>query len=649
MRFAEPHWLIIGALVFALLFVLRVRGERLTARALDLLSGARLVDSGALPSRFRRWLRVFVSCFAVALGFVALARPQQGKEWQTLDRKGTDLLLVLDTSKSMNSDDVSPTRLERTKLAVRDLVDRAPEDRIGLVGFAGDAYLESPLTLDHGALLETLDAFDSSLIGHPGTDIGRAIDAGALALKADPGNQKLMVLLTDGEDLAGGALEAAKRAGNAGIRIDTVGVGTPAGELVPLKNERGATVGVLRDENGNPVRSRLDEPGLRAIAQAAHGTYRSLGADGGGLDRLYAESLAPLAHLEQGARVQRVYREWFALPLALSLLALAGDALLGLGWRMRRRSQRRARGAGLGQAAAAATAACVLLLPAAAHASVQSAERAYKAGKFADSAREYAAEQSAHPKDPRLAVDAGDAAYRAGRFDAAEAALEHALTLADPKLQERVLYDLGDARYRLGAATLKDGPEKTIERWKAAIASYDGALKLSPNDADAKFNRDFVKRKLAELENQQKQKPQQNQQNQSGKKNDEQNQSDKKNGGANQEQQGKKSGRERGQSAGSSAGGEPQKPGEHGKNDERAGHDQKGNDHADANGEPRNPGARTANGPRANSDRGEGAAPKTLSARDARALLGSLRGEERHVRFGESAPPERDDVPRKDW
>ncbi len=235
MRFAEPLWLLVGAVAVGLIVILRARSEYLTGRAMKVLAGARLVDEKALPSRLRRWLRVAVISFAVAMGFVALARPQKGMRWQTLDRKGTDVLLVVDTSKSMDADDVRPTRLERTKLAARDLVERFPGDRIGLVAFAGDAFVESPLTLDHDALLETLGAFDTSIIARGGTDIGHAIDVGSAALKADAGNQKVMVLLTDGEDLESNGLDAAKRASDAGITIETVGVGTPGGRARPLE------------------------------------------------------------------------------------------------------------------------------------------------------------------------------------------------------------------------------------------------------------------------------------------------------------------------------------------------------------------------------------------------------------------------------
>ncbi len=667
MRFAEPQWLIVGAVIVTLLFALRVRGERLTKHALEALSGAHLLNAGALPSAARRWLRILVTCLAVAAGFVALARPQKGKEWQTLDRKGTDLLLVLDTSKSMNTDDVTPTRLERTKLSVRDLVARFPEDRIGLLAFAGDAYLESPMTLDHGALLETLDSVDTAIIPRAGTDIGRAIDSAVSALKADSGTKKVMVLLTDGEDLQGQALDAAKRAAEAGVVIDTVGVGTPAGQFIPAKNDHGATIGVVRDESGSPVRSRLDESGLRAIAQAGHGSYQPLGADGGGLDRLYAESLAPLAHLEKGAKVQRVYSEWFALPLSLALFGLAFDALLGFRPSSRSASARRERFSKPVQGAALVAAALLALSPGRADASVHSAEQAYRAGKFEQAAQQYSAEQAKHPNDARIAIDAGAAAYRAGRFEAAEASLSKALSVADPKLQERVLYDLGDARYRVGSSTLKDAPEKTVERWKAAIDAYEGALKLNPNDADAKFNRDFVKRKLAELQKkQQETKPQEKPQppSQKGDK-DRHDQKGNPGGRADKDQK-----QNQGEQGNPGKGGEPssadQKHAPDGKS--QGGKDGRSSRNSTQNpapagspgadGKPQSPTVEKPTGDPRNAQgqggkpddqRGQDAAPGRLSARDARALLGSLRGEERQVRFGNSTQQHDDDTAQKDW
>ena len=470
MRFAEPYWLMVGLAVLALVVFLLVRAERLRSRAIDLLERARLRSRGAgsrgAPSPLRRWSRVVVVSLAVALGFVALARPQRGQRWETVARDGVDLMVVMDTSRSMDADDVKPTRLERAKLAVRDLVERFPGDRVGIVAFAGDAFVQSPMTLDHQAFLESLDALDTSVIARGGTSIGRGIDVAAAALATEPGREKIMVLLSDGEDLEGQGLAEAKVASASGIHIETVGVGTAAGELVPSRDERGRIVGVVQADDGAPVRSHLDEDGLRAIAAASQGSYRALGADGRGLDRLYDEALAPLTHADAMSRTHRVYTEWFEVPLGLALFGIVVDALL----------ERRWRGLGLLRTPAlvgAAAALALLVLPVRAQAAVD---------------------------DPRLDFNAGDAAYRAGKYDVAEEAFKHALTHADPQLQQRILYNQGDVLYREGAAEKPEAREAIIAKWKAAVAAYDGALALDGKDADATFNRDFVKRKLAELE-----------------------------------------------------------------------------------------------------------------------------------------------------
>jgi Ca-activated chloride channel family protein len=658
MRFAEPYWLLAGLVAVTFLVVLLVRSERLRSRALAMLEGARL-RSGATASGLRRWLRVAVCTLAVAMGFVALARPQKGMHWETVERKGTDLMLVVDTSKSMDTDDVKPTRLERSKLAIRDLVDRFPGDRIGLVAFAGDAFVQSPMTLDHDALLESLDALDTSVIARGGTNIGRGIDVATEALGTEPGQQKIMVLLSDGEDLEGQGLDEAKRASAAGVTIDTVGVGTLAGELVPAKDARGATIGVTRDEAGNPVRSRLDEAGLQAIAAAAHGAYRPLGPDGRGLDRLYDESLAGLTHVDASSRTRRVYSEWFEVPLALALCGVVFDALLGRRWRRVARTRSR-RALANGPAMVAAAAGLLMMTgPTQAHASVDDGARAYAAGHFDDAAKQFEAESARKPKDARLAFNAGDAAYRAGQYDAADAAFKRAVAAADPKLQQQVLYNEGDVLYRLGESKKPEEREETIAQWKAAIKAYDGAIALDAKDADARFNRDFVKRKLDALEQKQKDEPKKDDKSGSGDK-------DKK------DSKGGENGTDKG--VDSKGGGDPKDrssgskptPGSSGAGDQPKRADASngsapglgpkpspsaappnGGAPGQAAGSPPGEGRDGSEGPKTD---GKGAQPGGLSARDARALVGALRGEERRgVTHGTDAGVSADDSPRKDW
>ena len=632
MHFAEPIWLVAGAATVTLLVSLLVRAEILRSRALARLPGLRIAG---LPSPARRWAKAGVLALAVAMGFLALSRPQRGLRWATVERKGADLMLVVDTSRSMDADDVHPTRLERTKLSIRDLVAKLPGDRIGLVAFAGDAFVESPMTLDHAALLETVDALDSSIVARGGTDIGHAIDVASSALATEPEHGKSIVLVTDGEDLDGHAIDEAKKVAAAGIVVDTVGVGSPAGELVPQRDERGRAAGLVRDEDGKPVRSRLDETTLRSIAEAAHGTYLPLGADGLGLQRLYDAALAPRAKVESAARTHRVYRDLYMYPLALALGGLALDALLGLAWRPRKR--------GAGRHGMVAAVALALFVPRAAHASTTSAAHAYEAHRFDEAEKDYAAESAKHPDDPRLAYDTGDAAYRAGHFAAAEAAFQRALGHADAKLKPHVLYNQGNALYRRGE-TAELAQKK--EAWKAAIAAYDGTLATTPADADARFNRDLVARKLATLDEKPKEPPPPPPKSQDDKKDKD----DKKNGkgqdpkdkdGKGQDPKDKDGKGQDGQSK--DARGKDPKAGDKGNEP----HDQTpGGPPPAGQAPPQAPGAPSAEG----SD-GSGKPPgQQLSEKEARALLNGLKGDERHavVRGNDAGAPD-NDAPRKDW
>ncbi|MDB5218681.1 MAG: hypothetical protein JWO86_6608 [Myxococcaceae bacterium] len=631
MRFAEPTWLLVGAATVTILVVLLARAEHLRGRALALLGASRFAAASAsVPSRLRRSLRVAVMVFAVAMGFVALARPQKGLRWETVERNGTDVLLVVDTSHSMDADDVKPTRIERTKLAIQDFVDKFPGNRVGLVAFAGDAFVQSPMTLDHEALLETVAALDTSIVARGGTNIGKAIEVATDALSTEPNNQKAMVLVTDGEDLEGQGLTEAKKAGAAGIIVDTIGVGSPTGELVPQKDERGRTIGVIRDESGKPVRSHLDESALRAISDAAHGTYHPLGADGRGLDHLYEESLNARVHHEASSQTHRVYAEWFRIPLGLALGAIVLDAMLGLRWR-RSSPKRTSRAAVAATAGAVAT--LLLLVPGVAMASVADAQKAYADGKFDEAHKQLEAESAKNPKDAKLAFNAGDAAYKAGHFDAAEAAFKRALTAADPSLQQHVLYNQGDSLYRLGEKEPADARDKKREAWTSAVAAYEGALALNPKDADAKYNRDLVKRKLKELEEEKPKDP--------PKQDDKGSQDQKQQGGQQPKDQQQGGQQPKDQQQGGQQPKDQQQGGPQPKDQQQGG--------PQPNGKPKN--GNQPNGKEANGQQPNGKLPGArLDPKDARALLGAVKGDERHaVRRGVDAGAPVDDGPSKDW
>jgi Ca-activated chloride channel family protein len=469
-EFARPEWLWIGALACVALSALMIRATHKRVAAIRAFAAASPETS---VGRRRRWLRQGLALCGLAFGCIAMARPLAGYHLEQDPHRGLDLMFAVDTSKSMRAADLRPDRLTRAKLAVADLIRRFEGERIGLIAFAGDAFVQAPMTVDRGVFLESLDALDTDTIPRGGTDISSAIHAAEQALASEPDHRKVLVLLSDGEDLAGNAIEAARDAAHKGLTIYTVGVGSAHGEVIQIPGPNG-TPELVRDANGQPVTSHLDEAALRAIAQVTGGAYQPLGADGRGLEALYANALSKLPRSTAAGTEHRVYTERFQIPLAFALACLVLELVIVD--RRRRAFATRAGGAAI-----------AMLF-------------------FVGFPRVAAADPADH--GAVSSYNAGTSSYRGGDFTAAQQKFETALHTPDVSLQENAYYDLGNARYRAGQATLAKDRDATIASWKQSIAAYDSVLALAPGDGDAKFNRDFVARKLAELE---KQQPQQQQ------------------------------------------------------------------------------------------------------------------------------------------
>ncbi|MFM8469510.1 MAG: VWA domain-containing protein, partial [Limisphaerales bacterium] len=297
MRFALPSllWLL---LLVPLLAVFLVWAWRTKQRLIAQFVQSRLLAQLTVGvSKTRQKVRLALLVGAVACAVLALARPQWGFSWEEVSQKGLDIVVAIDTSRSMLAADIPPNRLERAKLAALDLMKLARNDRLGLVAFAGSAFLQCPLTLDEEAFRQGVAALDVNIIPQGGTAIAETIQT-ALAAFKDGDNHKVLVLFTDGEDHEAGVLEAAQSAGAKGLRIFTIGVGSAAGELIRVPDAKGK-LDFLKDESGNVVKSRLNETLLQQIAGAAAsgGFYLPLrGANT--MDLLYERGLAPLPKSE---------------------------------------------------------------------------------------------------------------------------------------------------------------------------------------------------------------------------------------------------------------------------------------------------------------------------------------------------------------
>lgn len=268
--------------------------------------------------------RLKAACVAFGLLFMllALVGPQWGFRWQEVTRKGVDLVIALDVSNSMLAEDVKPNRLERAKLAIKELLPQLPGDRVALVAFAGTAFTQCPLTVDYGAFELVLDEVDTDLIPRGGTDLAAAIRESLDVLKASTHGSRALVLISDGESQSGNITAAAKEAAEAGVAIYAIGIGTPDGELIPVTDEHGNR-SFLKDREGRTVKSRLDETGLQQAALASGGSYVRATPTSFGLDLLYREQISKLDKQELESTMKKQAEMRFQWPLALAVLLLA--------------------------------------------------------------------------------------------------------------------------------------------------------------------------------------------------------------------------------------------------------------------------------------------------------------------------------------
>ncbi len=260
------------------------------------------------------------------LAITALAQPRWGYIYEDAKRKGLDLILAVDTSRSMLSNDVPPNRLERVKLATQDLINELQGDRVGLIAFAGRAFLQAPLTIDYDAAVEAINDLDTNTIPEGGSNISEAIDLAVRTYGKSAIGNRALIIFTDGEELSGDAPKAAKAAADAGVRIFTVGVGTPEGSLIPINGEDGGTA-FVKDSKGQVVKSKLDEKRLKEIAENTGGFYLHL--DGARtMKQLFAEGLAKMQAGDIDARLSRRPIERYQWPLGAALFFLAASFLM---------------------------------------------------------------------------------------------------------------------------------------------------------------------------------------------------------------------------------------------------------------------------------------------------------------------------------
>ncbi|HUJ09362.1 MAG TPA: VWA domain-containing protein [Verrucomicrobiae bacterium] len=327
MQFGNPNafWLLVLVPILILFVVWAFRARR---RALERFASQPLAQRLAAAVRpvARRWKAALI-ILTVFLTALALTQPRWGFQWHEVKRRGVDIFVLLDVSKSMLTEDVRPNRLAQAKYAVQDLLEKLRGDRIGLVAFAGTAFVQCPLTIDYEAFRLTLKDADPQIIPRGGTAIGAAIRTALKGFEAGEGRDRAIVLITDGEETEGDALAAAGEAARAGVKIYAIGVGTAEGELIPIR-EPGKPMEFLKDQDGKVVKSRLDEETLKQLALKTGGIYVRSAAGDFGLDTIYDKGIGQLKRKEYEARLQKRYFERFQWPLGIAFALLITETFV---------------------------------------------------------------------------------------------------------------------------------------------------------------------------------------------------------------------------------------------------------------------------------------------------------------------------------
>ena len=493
MRFGAPEFikwlLLIIPLIVLFIWMHRQRAARL----------ARLISSGVwetvIPghSRASGRRRIVLRLLALLCIGLALTRPQWGSHWEEVKQRGLDIIVVLDTSKSMLAEDIKPNRLKQAQWAVRDFVKQLKGDRIGLVAFAGSSFLQCPATIDYAAFTMMLDDIYAGIIPRGGTAIEQALKKAADSFDTKSEADRVIILITDGEDHEGDPMRVAEQLRKDSIKLFCIGVGTLEGELVP------STEGYVKNQQGQVVKSSLNEGLLEKLASETGGFYVRSAPGDFGLDRIYKLGISGLQRSEQETRLAKVYEERFGWFAAAALLFLLAEGLFR-----------------------PAAILVFLMLLSAPPANAADWTTAYKKGDYTNALHTL---DEMVKKFPDIGnYDRGNILYRQNDFQGSEKSYSSAAALTkDDRIKQKALYNRGTAL--LAETTQQKDPAQIDAKIAAATQAtglFEQALGLNPTDLDAKQNLERAIKLKEQLEQQKKEQEKQQQQDQKNQKQDQQ-------------------------------------------------------------------------------------------------------------------------------
>ena len=475
------HFLWAMPLIAFVLMVQHRRRQRALVRFAEQTLLKRLTPE---DHRGKRFLKALLLLFALGTLIFALAGPRWGSHYQEVSRKGVDIMMLVDVSRSMMVEDVKPNRLERATREIIDFLRVVEGDRVGLTVFAGTAFVQCPLTLDYAALEMFLNMLKPGSIPVPGTDLGLAIETGLSAFDARAETDKVMLLITDGEDNENRGLEAARKAADQGVKIFVFGMGDPSGGPIPAGNDQG---GFKKDKSGNLVLSRLDEKTLQDIANETGGGYvRSMAGDLD-LDILYFDGIKQKTKAQtlKSGKI-KVYEEHFNLFVLAAFLLLFFEELLD----NKRRANGKRNFSFFMVALVFGLSPWLCLTPASA---AETPDELYRQGQYAEAEQAYARQDMDHPKDIRFRYNRGCAAFQNSQYAEASAAFSSVMKRTEnTDVRFKAAFNLGNTAFKQGD-------------YASAATYYKQALVEQSSSEDARYNLELSLRTLKKEKEKQEQ------------------------------------------------------------------------------------------------------------------------------------------------
>ena len=499
-RFESPIYLYLLVLIplLALIRYLSYRNQKKRLRKF----GEPSLLKALMPdvSRFRPSVKFWILQGALALLIVMLARPQMGTKINHEKRVGIETIIAMDISNSMRAEDIVPSRLDRSKMMVENLVDHFTNDKIGLIVFAGDAFVQLPITSDYVSAKMFLSSIDPSMMASQGTDIARAIEMASHSFTQEEGIGKAIVVITDGEDHEGGAVEAAEAAKKNGMRVYVLGVGSTQGAPIPVPG----TGNYMQDNTGNTVMSALNEDMCKQVAQAGGGAYIHVENNSAAQEQLDNE-LDKLAKKETSTAVYSEFDEQFQAFGVLALLLLILEICI-----FDRRNPLLKHVSLFGKRKVAVMLLFLTALSVTAQTDrqyIRQGNKQFRMGDYPNAEVSYRKAIEQNPKNPQASFNLGNALMAQKKDSAAVTQFENASRLETNPLRKAQSF------HNIGVIC------QTHKMYGEAIEAYKSALRLNPNDDETRYNLVLCKH--------QKQKQDQQKQNQ-GQNNDDQKKDDQK-------------------------------------------------------------------------------------------------------------------------